>query len=519
MAKIVSFKEAINLIKSGQTIIISGAGEVLLPDRLLAELENQFLNTGAPRDLNVVYNVIPGAQRKGTGIDRLAYEGMIKRVYAGSYYTLNVDKLNELIDKNVIEAYLVPYGALFNMVRTTASGQPGVLTPVGINTFVDPRIGGHKLTPRTTEEISSIMKIEGKEYIFYKSLPIDVALIRATTADEDGNLSIEQEPASLGLLQQAMAAKNRGGIVIAQVKQVAKRGTIHPKQVTVPSIFVDYVVVDPGQMDPQPYYPAWTGDLKIPVDDSQGLPYDYRKVIIRRAAMELSPGDLVNCGFGLSASVPLIAMEEGISDEVIFNVEHGPVGGVPNSKSSFGMGVNMSAIMDSHNIFDFYNAGRLDATFLGSAEINHEGSVNVSFVNGKYNLGGFIDIVHLTNKIVFCGSFTAGGLKIDIENEALKIVQEGRNIKFVNNLAHITFNGKQALNKNQEVVYVTERAVFSLTEENGLTLIEIAPGINLERDILNKMEFRPHISDSLKEMDHRLFSPNTLGLKNEFPWN
>ncbi|QQK77774.1 acyl CoA:acetate/3-ketoacid CoA transferase [Salicibibacter cibarius] len=518
MAKIVTFEDAIKFVESGQTIIISGAGEVLLPDRLLAELETKYIETGEPKGLNVVYNVIPGAQRKGTGIDRLAHEEMVKRIYAGSYYTLKVEKLNELINKNSIEAYLIPYGALFNMVRTTAAGQPGVLTPVGIDTFVDPRVGGHKLTARTKGEISSVMEIEGKEYIFYKSLEIDVALIRATTADENGNLSIEQEPSSLGLLHQAMAAKNRGGTVIAQVEQIAKRGSMHPKEVAVPSIFVDYIVVDSDQMNAQPYNPAWTGDIKIPVDRAGDTPFDYRKVIVRRAAMELSPGQLVNCGFGLSAEVPLIAMEEGISDDVTFNVEHGPVGGVPNTKSSFGMGVNMMAIMDSHTIFDFYNAGRLDATFLGSAEVNREGSVNVSFINGKYNLGGFIDIVHSTKKIVFCGSFTASGLDIKIEDGKLNIVQDGRHIKFVNALGHMTFNGKQALIKNQKVYYVTERAVFTLTDE-GLTLIEIAPGISLENDVLNKMEFRPHVSESLKEMDNRLFIPDPLGLKEHSPWS
>jgi propionate CoA-transferase len=297
-------EEAVLKIKSGQTVIVSGMGEILMPDELLAALEKRFLETGEPRDLTLVYNVIPGAQRQGTGIDRFAHPGMVKRIYAGSYYTLEVDKINELIQNNEVEAYLVPFGALYNMVRTAAAGQPGVLTPVGLGTFADPRVGGYKLTPRTTEDIVRVMEIDDKEYLYYQALPIDVAIIRATTADEDGNLSLEQEPITIGVLHKAMSAKNRGGIVIAQVKQNAKRGSIHPKSVTVPGIFVDYVVHAPDQMDAMPYNPAWTGDIRIPIDSFEPAPFDYKKVIARRAAMELEPGDLVNFGFGIGATVP-----------------------------------------------------------------------------------------------------------------------------------------------------------------------------------------------------------------------
>ncbi|WP_209810691.1 acyl CoA:acetate/3-ketoacid CoA transferase [Ammoniphilus resinae] len=508
----ISMKEAAYKIKSGQTITVSGNGEFLNPDGVLAALEKRFLETGEPKDLTLIYNVIPGSPRRGTGVDRLAHPGMLKRIYAGSYYTLEVEKLNDLIRENQVEAYLVPYGALYNMMRTASAGQPGVLTPVGIGTFVDPRIGGDKLTPRTTEDISQVMEIDGKEYLFYKAVPIDVAIIRATTADEDGNLSLEQEPFSIGILHKAMAAKNRGGTVIAQVKQIAKRGSIHPKSVAVPGIFVDHVVLAPDQMDAMPYNPAWTGDIRIPMEAIEPMPLDYKKVISRRAAMELEPGDLVNFGFGISASVPQIASEEGIADQVIFNVEHGPVGGIPNNKYAFGAGVNMMATMDAQNIFEFYDAGRLNMTCLGMAEVNRDGSINVSRVNGKYNLGGFMDIVHATKKIVFCGTFTAGGLDIQVEDGKIKIIRDGRYRKFVNNLQHVTFNGNFALEKVQKVVYVTERAVFTITEE-GLTLTEIAPGVDLEQDILAKMEFRPAISKNLKEMDDCLFQPERMGLR------
>jgi propionate CoA-transferase len=403
------------------------------------------------------------------------------------------------------------------MIRTAAAGQPGALTPVGLDTFVDPRRGGGRLTPRTIEDLARVMEIDGVEYLYYKALPIDVAIIRATTADEDGNLSIEQEPVSIGLLHQAMAAKNGGGTVIAQVQQVAKRGSIHPKSVTVPGIFVDAVVPVPDQMDAMPYNPAWTGDIRVPLNSAAAVPLDYKKVIARRAAMELRPGQLVNFGFGISASVPRIVVEEEIADRVVFNVEHGPVGGIPNDKYAFGAGVNMGALMDAQNIFEFYDAGRLDLTCLGMGEVEADGSINVSYINGKYNLGGFMDIVHATKAIVFCGGFAAGGLDVRIEDGEVRIVQEGRHTKFVERVKQVSFDGKAALAKGQKVLYVTERAVFTLTGD-GLTLIEIAPGIDVEADVLSKMEFRPAVSGELKRMDPRIFQPRPLGLSRSEPF-
>ncbi|HEX7056706.1 MAG TPA: CoA-transferase [Bacilli bacterium] len=515
MIQKISAEEAAMKVKSGQTVIVSGNGEMLLPDDLLAALEKRFLETGEPRDLTLIYNVIPGAQRSGTGIDRFAHPGMVKRIYAGAYFTLRVDKLNELIKNNQVEAYLIPYGALYNMVRAGSAGHPGILTSVGLGTFVDPRNGKYRLTARTTEDIVRVMTIDGKEYLYWKALSADVALIRATTSDEEGNLSIEQEPNSIGLLHQAMLAKNNGGIVIAQVKQISKPFSVHPKLITVPGIFVDYAVVAPNQMDAMPYNPAWTGDIQVPVDELQPIPLDYRKVIARRAAMELRPGDLVNFGFGLPSDVPAIAGEEGISEKLIFNVEHGPIGGIPNNKEAFGAGVNMTAIMDGPDISDLFDGGRLDMTCLGMAEVDPNGSVNVSCVNGRFNLGGFMDIVHATKRIVFCGTFTAKGLKAEVKDGRLHILQEGKFVKFIPSFDYVSFNGKAAFAKGQQVTYVTERAVFSLTEK-GLTLIEIAPGIDLEKDVLSLMAFRPHISESLKEMDARIFKPEKMGLAHDF---
>jgi propionate CoA-transferase len=515
--KIVSADEAVADISTEQNLIVSGNGEVLLPDELLAALERRFLTTSEPRELTLLYNVIPGSPRAGTGVDRFAHPGMLRHVLAGSYYTLRVGKLNDLVTADEVEAHLVPYGALYNMVRCAAAAQPGVLTQVGIGTFVDPRIGGARLNPRTTSDVSRVLEIDGTEYLFYTAPRIDVAILRATTADEDGNLTLEHEPQTLGLLHQAMAAKNSGGTVIVQVQNVARRGSLHPRSVVVPGVFVDRVVHVPDQMAAQPYNPAWTGDLKVPVDDDLRVPLDARKVIGRRAAMELKPGDLVNFGFGVGATVPQIAAEEGIAEQVLFNVEHGPVGGVPSGKEGFGTAVSPAVIMDAPAIFDFYDAGRLDMTCLGAAEIDADGNVNVSLVGGRYNLGGFLDIVHRTRRIVFCGTFTAGGLEVDVNGSGLSIVREGKHRKFVHRVGQISFNGRAAVQKGQEVLYVTERAVFRLTRD-GIALVEVASGVDLQTQVLDQMDFRPVLPAEPVTMDPRLFAPGRMGLASSGPF-
>lgn len=515
--RVLTAAEAVALIQPGQTLIVSGNGETLNPEQLLAALEERFLTTGEPHGLNLVYNVIPGSQRAGTGTDHLAHPGLLRRVYAGTYYTLAVGRLNDLVIENQVEACLVPYGALYNVVRCAAAAQPGFLTAVGVGTFVDPRRGGARLNSITAHDPSEVMRLDGQEYLFYRAILIDVALIRATTADEDGNLSTDKEPSTLGLLNQAMAARNRGGTVIAQVERIVPRGAVHPKRVTVPGVFVDAVVPVPEQMEGMPYQPSWTGDERVPLDSLAAVPFDYRKVIQRRAAMPLRPGDLVNVGFGIGASVPRVAAEEGLAERVYFNTEHGGIGGVPNDKFAFGASVNPLAIMDSPSIFDFYDGGRLDITCLGMAEVASDGSVNVSHLGGHINLGGFMDIVHATPRIVFCGSFTSGGLDVAIEHGRIRIGREGGRLKFLKALEQTTFSGPAALANGQEVVYITERAVFELRPE-GLTLVEIAPGADLERDVLARMEYRPAIAAPLRQMEEALFRPEPMGLSRRLPF-
>jgi propionate CoA-transferase len=516
--RVLSAAEAVALIRPGQTVIVSGNGETLNPELLLTALEERFLTTGEPRGLDLVYNVIPGSQRSGTGTDHLAHAGLLRRVYAGTYYTLAVGKLNDLVIAGEVEACLMPFGALYNSVRCAAAAQPGFLTAVGVGTFVDPRQGGARLNSVTKHDPAEVMEVDGREYLFYRALPIEVALIRATSADEDGNLSTEKDPSTLGLLNQAMAARNRGGTVIAQVERVVPRGSLHPKRVTVPGVFVEAVVLAPDQMEGMPYQPSWTGDERVPLDSLPPVPFDHRKVIQRRAATELRPGELVNFGFGIGASVPRVAAEEGLAERVFFNTEHGGIGGVPNDKFAFGAGVNPMAIMDSPSIFDFYDAGRLDMTCLGIAEVAADGSVNVSHLGGRINLGGFMDIVHATPRLVFCGTFTSGGLEVAIEAGRVRVVREGSRLKFLNRLEQVTFSGPAGLREGQKVLYVTERAVFELRPE-GLTLIEIAPGADLERDVLARMEYRPAIAEPLREMEAALFRPEPVGLGRRPPFS
>jgi propionate CoA-transferase len=514
-SKVTAVDEAVEIISPGDTVTISGNGEALLPDRVLQALEKRYLASDQPRDLTLYYPIIPGMQREGTGLDRLAHAGLIKRIITGTYYTLNVRKICKLLQTNEVEAYLIPMGANWQLMRAIAGGMPGAITPVGVGSFIDPRKGRAKLTPRTKEDIVEVIELDGKEYLFYRSFPINVAIIRGTTADEWGNISIEEEPASLGILDMAMAAKNSGGTVIAQVKRITKVGTIHPYRVVVPGIFVDKIVLDPHQQDFFPYNPYYTGDARMPVDQFEGLPLNWQKVIARRAAMQLRPGQVINLGFGLPAGVPAVAQEEGLSDDVVFGVEHGPLGGTPATKESFGAGVNALAIMDSPDIFNMYDGGSLDITFLGLAQLDQAGNVNVSNIGGMQNLGGFMDIIWRTPEIVFCGAFSAGGFRADIRDEKLVILTEGKIRKFVKKPAEKTFDASRANRQGQKVTYVTERAVFELGEE-GIILTEIAPGIDLKEDVLDHMEFEPVIRNPVQIMSRRLFRPEIMGLKETF---
>lgn len=500
---VVSPAEAAALVRSGQTVAIGGSGAGhAIPERMLEALGRRFRETGRPRDLQIIHPFGVGNQGS-RGLEHMAQPGLFRRVIGGHWSM--APTMAKLAAQNHFEAYCLPAGVIIQLFHAAAARSPGYMTETGLDTFIDPRLEGGRLNEITREEIVEVVVRGGREYLFYPAIPIDVALIKGAVADSHGNLSMREEVAPWHNLAMAQAARANGGITIAQVKRVVDAGTIDPRDVRVPGIFVDYLIVDPAHgMTYEIFYdPALAGDARKPESDFPPFEFSLRKVIARRAAMELKPGAVLNVGFGMPDGVIKVAREQGFADRVMATIEQGPIGGIPAEGLEFGAAYNAEAIVETGEQFAFYHGAGVDATFLGFAEADREGNVNVSLLGGNIvGVGGFIDISQRARKVVFCGTLAVRG-KFEPSGDGLRLVKPG-SPKFVERVRQVTFSGKRARRTGQEVLYVTEAAVFRLTPE-GVRLEEIAPGLDFERDLAPQLGFRPLIQEPLKRMAPELY--------------
>ncbi len=511
----------VSMIQDYSTLAVCGFTLMGACETLLREIEARFLERQKPSQLTLLHGA--GHSDQVNGIEHLAHKGLIRRVI-GSHWGL-APKWRELINQNEVEAHCLPQGQITHLFRAMASGKPGNFSKVGLGTFIDPRLEGGKVNAQARENVGlvEVINILGEEYLFYKQIPIDICFIRGTTADEFGNVTMEEEALKLEAISLAQATKRFGGKVVVQVKNYVKRGTLAAKDVVIPGIYVDHIVVaeEPEETHRQTasthFSPVFSGQIKIPIEEQEPMPLTVRKIIGRRAVRELFPEAIVNLGTGIPGdTIGPISSEEDVLHEINLTIESGAIGGVPTGGTDFGLTINADAIIEHPYQFDFYSGRGVDITFMGCAEVDILGNVNVSrFGTRTVGCGGFIEITQNARKVIFCSTFTAGGLEIEIKNGELNVKKDGKFKKFINDVNQITFSGAIANAKKQEVLYVTERAVFELKDE-GLTLIEMAPGVDLEKDIVAQMDFRPIISSDLKKMDSSIFLEEAMGIKDVF---
>ena len=515
-SKVVSAAEAVSGITDRSVIAVNSSSGLCCPDAVLAALGERFRREAGPRGLTMIHPIAAGDMFGTKGVDHLAQEGMIDTIIGGSYpsgpSSADPPLIWELINSEKVAAYNLPSGVVFDILREAAAHRPGVLTKVGMDTFVDPKLEGCAMNGRAKERpVVKRIEFEGEEWLYFPAIRPDVAIIRASTADERGNLTFEHEGAYLGALDLALAAHNCGGLVIAQAKCVTKAGTHRPHDVHVPGILVDRVVEAPDQLQTTAtvHDPAISGEIFRPLHSFRIPEFGVAKVIARRVAKEIMPGWVVNIGFGISANVPRIFLEEGRHDDATWVIEQGAVGGVPLLDFKFGCSSNAEAFVDSPHQFTYFQAGGFDASLLSFLEIDGDGSVNVSKLSFRPHItagaGGFVDITARARRIVFSGYFNAGA-GLEISDGRLSITREGRIPKLVRELEQVSFSGIRARQLNQDVIYVTERCVMKLTDE-GLEVTEVAPGIDPVRDITEQARCRLRISKDARTMDPALFCP------------
>lgn len=511
------------LITDGQTVASTGFSMTGVAEALYRAIEARFLSTGQPRGLTLVHSA--GQSDRVNGMQRWAHPGLLARII-GSHWGL-APRMAELIAADGLACHCLPQGQMTHLYRAIAGGQPGLVSTIGLHTFVDPRRLGGRVNARAMAEQSlvELVTLGGQESLWYKSFPIHVALVRGTVADTAGNVAAGEEPLRLEVLSLAQAARNSGGIVICQVKRLVEAGVLPPLQVVLPGMLVDVLVVAEAAEETHRQASSWAfhvplitagGGQPLAAHDASSGELDERRLIGRRAALELFPGALVNLGTGIPGdAVGPVAAAEGVAGAITLSIESGTTGGVPAGGGDFGVTEYPDAIIGHAEQFDFYNGGAVDLCYMGAGEIDGVGNVNVSKLGGRMTgCGGFIDITQPARKVVFCATFSSGGLRVASGDGALRILAEGKYPKFVRDVAQVTFSAEEALRRQQSVLYVTERAVFELTAE-GLCLIEIAPGVDRQCDVLDQLPFAPLVADPLPRMDSAIFRRGRMGLLRE----